>query len=134
MTATPAVTNASVGATSAGTTTLPSRPSPMTALDPCAANAEPTTPPISACEELDGRPKYQVMRFQLIAPISPAKTTVVVIESDSTMPLPTVAATLREMKAPAKLRMAAIRTATRGGSARVEIDVATTFAVSWQPL
>ena len=33
-------------------------------------------PPISACEELDGRPSYQVTRFQAIAPISPAKTIV----------------------------------------------------------
>ncbi len=28
-----------------------------------------TRPPISACEDDDGRPKYQVMRFQLIAPM-----------------------------------------------------------------
>ncbi len=39
-----------------------------------AATAAPTSPPISACEELDGRPKYHVVRFQAIAPISPAIT------------------------------------------------------------
>ena len=44
-----------------------------------------------------------------------------------------VAATLSERKAPTKLSTAAIATAVRGGSARVEIDVATTFAVSWKP-
>jgi hypothetical protein len=44
--------------------------------------------------------------------------------------LATVAATASEINAPAKLSAAAIVTATRGGIARVEIDVATTFAVS----
>ena len=39
------------------------------------ARAAPTRPPISACEDDDGMPKYQVMRFQLIAPISAANTT-----------------------------------------------------------
>jgi hypothetical protein len=56
------------------------------------------------------------------------------MKSASTIPFPTVAATSREMNAPTKLRIAARPTATRGGSARVEIDVATTFAVSWKPL
>ena len=41
------------------------------------------------------------------------------------MPLPIVAATFSEMNAPTKFRIAAIATATRGDSARVEIDVAT---------
>jgi hypothetical protein len=44
-----------------------------------------------------------------------------------------VAATASEMKAPTKLSSAAKATATRGAIARVEIDVATTFAVSWKP-
>ena len=35
----------------------------------------PTRPPKSACEEDEGRPKYQVIRFQVIAPSTPAKTT-----------------------------------------------------------
>ena len=50
------MTNASMGATSAGTATFPSSPSPMTASAPSATNAAPTTPPISACDELDGSP------------------------------------------------------------------------------
>ena len=41
-----------------------------------------------------------------------------------------VAATSIEMNAPAKLNSAAIPTATRGDNAWVEIDVATTLAVS----
>ena len=38
------------------------------------------------------------------------------------------------MKAPTKFRIAAKVTATRGAIARVEIEVATTLAVSWKPL
>ena len=60
---------------------------------PAATNVAPTTPPISACEEDDGSPKYQVARFQAIAPTSPAKTIGGVIASASTMPLAIVAAT-----------------------------------------
>ena len=54
--------------------TFSTSPSPSIALAPSAANAAPTRPPISACDELDGSPKHQVARFQAIAPISPAKT------------------------------------------------------------
>ncbi len=90
-------------------------------------------PPISAWLELDGMPRYQVMRFQVIAPTSPASTTSSVITSASTMPFATVAATSSETNAPAKLRTAAIATATRGVSARVETVVAIEFAVSWNP-
>src|SRR3954452_18795089 len=99
--------NATIGAITAGISTLPRTPSPSTASAPAAAKAEPTTPPISACEELDGRPKYQVRRFQAIAPTSPANTTVGVITPASTTSLATVAATASEMKAPAKLKTAA---------------------------
>src|SRR3954452_11350855 len=69
----------------------------------------------------------------MIAPMSPAKTTVGVMASAFTIPLATVAATASEMKAPTKFRIAAKVTATRGGNARVEIAVATTLAVSWKP-
>src|SRR6188472_2769478 len=70
----PATTKARIGATTEGTRTLPTRPSAKTASRPAEATAEPTTPPISACEELEGRPKYQVIRFQEIAPIRPVKS------------------------------------------------------------
>ena len=85
---------------------------------------------MSAWEELDGSPNHHVARFQVIAPISPANTTVGVMAPPSTTSFATVAATSREMKAPTKLRTAAKPTARRGGIARVEIEVATTFAVS----
>src|ERR671931_1418335 len=128
------ITNATTGATIAGISTFPSTPSPITASAPAAAKAAPTTPPISACEELDGSPKYQVMRFQAIAPIRPAKTTVGVIASELTTSDATVAATASEMNAPAKFSAAAYATARRGAIARVEMEVATTLAVSWKPL
>src|SRR4051794_26164592 len=131
---TPATTKARTGATSAGTSTLPSRPSHSTSPGPCAASVAPTMPPISACDELDGSPAYQVTRFQTIAPTSPAKITVSVTPPASTMPLAIVAATWSERKAPTKFSIDARPTAIRGGSARVEIDVATTLAVSWKPL
>src|SRR6476661_2199977 len=92
------------------------------------------TPPIKACEELEGRPKDQVIRFQEIAPIRPAKTTVGVTTAASTTSLATVAATVIEMKAPTKLSSEAKAIATCGRAAPVEIEVATTFAVSWKPL
>src|SRR3954452_17882536 len=130
----PATTKASTGATSAGIITLPTRPSQSIALVPCAASIAPTMPPMSACEELDGSPARQVTRFQTIAPIRPAKTTVSVISPASTMPPATVAATCSERNAPTKLRIEAPPTAMRGGRARVEIEVATTLAVSWKPL
>ena len=50
-----------------------------------------------------------------------------------TIPLAIVAATSSEMNAPTKFRIAAMLTARRGESARVEIEVATALAVSWKP-
>ena len=49
-------------------TTLSTTPVHCTDCD--AASAAPTSPPISACEDDEGSPKYQVIRFQAIAPIS----------------------------------------------------------------
>ena len=69
----------------------------------------------------------------MIAPTRPPNTIVGVTRSASTIPFATVAATSSERKAPTKFRIAANPTATRGAIARVEIDVATTFAVSWNP-
>ena len=49
------------------------------------------------------------------------------------IPLPTVFATAVVTNAPARFAIAAISTASRGDSARVETEVATAFAVSWKP-
>ena len=109
-------------------------PPPSTASGPAATKAEPTTPPISACDDEEGRPKYHVARFQAIAPTRPANTIDGVTRSACTMPLAIVAATASERKAPTKFSAAARPTATFGGIARVEIEVATALAVSWKPL
>src|SRR5437764_15403412 len=116
---------ASIGATTAGISTLLRTPSPITASGPAAANAAPTTPPIRAWEELDGSPARQVTRFQTIAPISPPNTTVGGIAPTETTSCAIVVATAVEMEAPAKLRIAAQPTAMREDVARVEIEVAT---------
>src|SRR3954452_9554431 len=131
---TPATRNARIGAITAGMITLPTRASPCMGDGPWAGNAEATSPPINACDEDDGRPRYHVARFHAIAPIRPAKTTVLVTAPESPMSWPTVAATLSERNAPTKLKIEAKPTATRGGMARVDIEVATTLAVSWNPL
>ena len=74
-----------------------------------------------------------MIRFHVIAPTSPARMTLSVITSGFTMPFAIVAATANDTNAPAKLRIAARRTAVRGVSARVETLVAIAFAVSWKP-
>src|SRR3954453_19074269 len=130
----PPTMKARIGAMTAGTNTLPRTPSPRTELEQAAAKGAPTTHPISAWEEVAGKPNYQVMRFHEIAPIRPANTTVGVMAPALTTSCATVAATASEMNAPAKLSAAAYVTASRGDIARVEIDGATTLAVSWKPL
>src|SRR3954471_15155664 len=130
----PATAKASVGAISAGMRTFSTMPSPRIASGPEATNTETTMPPMSACDDDEGRPNHHVARFQAIAPIRPANTTVGVTASASTMPLATVAATSSEMNAPTKLKTADIATAARGDSARVEMLVAIALAVSWNPL
>ena len=69
-----------------------------------------------------------------MAPSSAARTVRVLIRSEATMSLPTVFATAVVTNAPARFAADAISTAIRGVSARVETDVATALAVSWNPL
>ena len=121
------------GAISEGISTLSFSPSQLTTLQPAAAMLEPRMPPISAWLELDGRPRYHVTRFQVIAPTSPARTTFSVIASASTIPDAIVAATASETNAPSTFSTAELITAARGESARVETLVAIEFAVSWKP-
>ena len=61
---------------------------------PALASVAPTMPPMSACELLEGMPYHQVMTFQAMAPIKAPKTTCWSTTAGSTIPLPTVAATL----------------------------------------
>jgi hypothetical protein len=87
-----------------------------------------------ACEEDEGRPKYQVMRFHAIAPTRPAINAVVVIASSTSNPSPMVVATATpNRKGPMKCAAAAIISALRGGIAPELMGVATTFELSWKP-
>ena len=121
------------GARSDGISTLSLIPSHCTESTPPADSAAPTIPPIRAWLELEGRPTNHVTRFHVIAPTRPAITTSSVITSGSTMPFAIVATTATETNAPMKFRTAALATAMRGLSARVETLVAIELAVSWNP-
>ena len=110
---------------------------PTQKICPPGANSDaPTSPPNRACDDEDGMPKYQVIRFQTIAPTRPAKTTPRLARPGGRpmMPLPTVAATFPPRNEPIRLPTAAMTSAIRGVSARVETEVAIALAASWKPL
>src|SRR4051812_27885900 len=111
-----------------GTTTLSNTPIHCT--EWAAASAAPTSPPISACEDDDGSPKYQVIRFQVIAPMSAEKTICSPAEpvGASMIPSPTVCATLVEIIAPIRFATAASASAAFGVSALVETATAIALA------
>src|SRR5215204_1702767 len=101
---------------------------------PALATPAPANPPMRACDEEVGRPSHQVRKFQLAAPMSPAKTTASLTTSGSTV-LPTVLATcVWKTRKAMKLNRAAQTTASRGVSTRVETTVAIELAASWNPL
>ena len=121
------------GETSIGITTLSMTVDQCTVVP--AASAAPTSPPISAWVDDDGSPKYQVIRFQMIAPSSPAKMTISPsVPLGGTITSDTVRATFWPRNAPTKFITAASISATRGVRARVDTDVAIAFAASWKPL
>src|SRR5438552_3243263 len=84
------------------------KPGIISECQPAFAIAAPTKPPIRACEELVGMPKYQVMMSQKIAPQRAAKINVGLTISVLTSPVPMVVATcnLKNKKA-MKLKKAA---------------------------
>src|SRR5664280_1280754 len=103
----------------------------MIAPKPTLAIAAPAKPPIRAWDELVGRPKYQVMMSQAMAPIRPARITYSVAAAGTTSPLPIVVATLSgKMNAATKLKNAAQTTASPGESTRVDTTVAIELAAS----
>src|SRR5437870_3987740 len=108
------------GDASDGSTTLWARPFHWTPWEPDWTSAAPISPPIRACDELDGRPTHHVRRFHAIAPIRAASTVVSFASPVSMMPLPTVLATAVVANAPARFAAAATATATRGDIARVD--------------
>src|SRR5256885_7512121 len=112
-----------IGERTVGRRTFSRIPTHCTWLLEGAVPTAPTSPPMSAWEELDGMPKYQVMKFQPTAAMSAARTTDWVTAPVSTMPLPRADATSVEMSAPKTLAIAAIASAMVGLSARVQMDV-----------
>src|SRR3954452_24315023 len=125
--------NPTTGETTIGMTTF------LTIVSQCTvvpdASAAPTNPPMRACEDDDGNPKYHVTRFQAIAPATAANTTTSPCDvSGASMMLPTVLATLTDTSDPARLKTAASARAARGVSALVDTDVAIALAASWKPL
>ena len=82
-----------------------------------------------------GIPKYHVIRFQVMAPMSPPRMTHWSTTAASTTPLPTVVATWTpKPNAATKLKNAAHATACIGVRTRVETTVAIELAASWKPL
>ncbi|MNG03632.1 hypothetical protein D3C84_867210 [compost metagenome] len=83
-------------------------------------------------EDEDGIDKYQVSKFQIIAASKAAITTSTpfsILAGFAILP-PTVLATSEDTMAPTKLSVAAMKIATRGLKARVDIEVAIALAVS----
>src|SRR5579859_816480 len=89
---------------------------------------------MSACEELVGKPRIKVVRFQVMAPRRPARMTCWLIKSIWTRPFPMVLATaVPKKKAAMKFQKAAHATAVKGFRTRVETTVAMELAASCQP-
>ena len=103
---------------------------------PALATAAPAMPPTSACDELVGRPRYQVITSHAIAPTSPAKITPLSRTSGSTTSFAIVAATAgAEDQEGGEVEERRPRDGlSRGESTRVETTVAMEFAASWKPL
>ena len=98
-----AAAKAMIGAKIPGRTTLCTMLCHSTPSDPDWTSAAPMRPPMSACEELDGKPSHHVIRFHVIAPKSAARTVLSVARPVSMIPFPTVAATAVVTNAPARL-------------------------------
>ena len=125
-----AQTNPKVGDTTINVSVF-STPENTKAEVPPASNADPIRPPINAWLLDDGRPKYHVIRSQIIAPIKPANITSTVEKEGCIIPLPTVAATaVPKINGPAKFATAAIITAYSGLRTLVPTTVAIEFAES----
>src|SRR3954453_18217303 len=125
-----AITAATTGASTAGTTILFSTASKWIAPAPPATQVAPIRPPKRACDELEGSPRHQVTRFHKIAPTSPANITPGLMSVSPTSPPEIVFATWPDRKAPVRFRQAATVTAVLGRNAPVAIDVAMALAVS----
>src|SRR3954468_14946012 len=131
-------TSASKNPTSGDSTMASSvldKPLHTTAENPALASPPPSSPPIKACELLEGMPSAQVTRFQTIAPIRAAKITRSSMITGSMIPVPMVLATWSpNTRNATKLKKAAHNTAYCGRSTRVDTMVAIELAASCNPL
>jgi hypothetical protein len=93
--------------------------------------AAPAKPPINVCEELEGMPNHQVIRFHNIAATKPDSITGRVIKLSCTV-LAIVLATpwSLKIKKATKLKKAAHITACKGDNTLVETIVAIELAAS----
>src|SRR5437588_5321901 len=96
-------------------------------------NCSTAQSPTRACVELLGSPRYQVTRFQVMAPTRAAMMTTRPALKDTIFAI--VFETLAwknttVITAPARLSTEAISTASRGDTARVDTEVAMALAVS----
>ena len=102
------VTNAIAGDAINATIIFP-MPCQFKPLVPTEIKTAPIKPPISACDELDGKPIRHVSKFQKIAPI---KAAIIIFSStilaELTISPPIVLATPVETIAPKKFKHAAI--------------------------
>ena len=103
-----------IGDVTSGTMTLFQMPGRLSWSAPAPTIVAPSSPPISAWLLELGRPSHQVMRFQMIAPISAAATIACVVLASLTRPAPMVLATAVPANAPMKLNAAAMRMAYCG--------------------
>jgi hypothetical protein len=109
-------------------------PAIITESIPELATAAPTSPPTRVCDELEGIPYHQVIRFHVIAARTAAAITVRFITSGFITPLPIVVATFKgNIRKATKLKKAAITTAANGERTFVETTVAIELAESWKP-
>src|SRR4051794_34578604 len=98
---------------------------------PARAMPAPARPPIKACDEELGNPSHQVIRFQVMAPMSAARITYAEACLGSMMPLAIALATAVPKKnAAAKLKNAAQTTASLGDKTLVDTTVAMLLAAS----
>ncbi|OAR25225.1 hypothetical protein A8W25_06130 [Streptomyces sp. ERV7] len=126
-------TPATMGAATAGSSTLVTTVEPFTEDQPADITAAPIRPPNRAWDELDGRPSSQVTRFQRMAPTSAAKMTSVLMPFSLMIPPEIVLATSTDRNAPTRFSAADMATAALGFRAPVEMVVAIALAVSWKP-
>src|SRR6185312_12840193 len=102
--------------------------------NPAFAQPAPKSPPTSACEDEEGIPSPQVIKFHAMAPISAPKITCGSTMLVEMIPVPSVSATCSpKNKNAMKLKNAAHATAYCGFSTRVETMVAMEFAASCRP-